>query len=234
MLPSFRNQRMKHLTKGSGWIFLSLKIMIAAATMIIIVRNINFNYIYSALIHPQNPRFFLLALFLLIPNIVLQWYRWHYLLKMSGLSITFWESFSSLLGGLAVGFVTPGRIGEMGRFLFIQKGDPLQAVGLVFIDKLFSFVIILIFGILGLFHFMSVITSRSTFLLWPLFVIVFLVAVIALLIVLHPQWIRHSLYHISLILPYRDKIQRLITSLDHFDGVKAARFLIMTICQYFI
>jgi uncharacterized protein (TIRG00374 family) len=216
------------------WFFFSLRIIIALLLMTLLLIGNSFEEIYKTFKSPKSPLFILLAFILLVPNIYIQWFRWHFLLRTNRFDITPFESFRSLMGGMVVGFVTPGRIGEMGRSLFLKEGDQLQAVGLVFIDKLYAFITILLGGVWSILFFMSNIFQTKYYLILPLAAVSSLVTFIGLSLALHPQWIRNFLYHISLSLPYRDKLKRVIQSMDRFKTREARLFLGMTLLLYMI
>ncbi len=216
------------------WTLFFIKLAIAIVAMAILVRTVNFREIDSAFQNPQNPVFILLAVFLLFPNVFLQLYRWHYLLRLLRQDISLMESISSFFGGMVVGFVTPGRIGEVGRSLFLKNVNRLQSVGLVFIDKLYSFLTILVGGIWGLFSLLVYHFNYGAFIFWPLFTVAFLVTLSGLIIVINPQVIRTFLYNLSLLLPYRDKIKQIISCIDSFQKKQAIFFLILSFLLYFV
>jgi len=216
------------------WMFLFLKVAIAVATLIILMKMVDFSEIRSALRNPLDPFFIFLAGALLIPNVIIQLYRWYFLLRLIKPDIKFIEVMGSLFGGMVVGFITPGRLGELGRSLFIQKSDRLQIVGLVFIDKMYSFVMVLSGGIWSFIFILLSRFDKAPFIVLPLCIVGVLVCITSLLLILHPHWIRTGLYNLSLILPYRDKLKRLISSLDQFTSSHAWTFMILSFLLYAI
>lgn len=208
-----------------AWGFFWLKVTIALLTMFLLVKTVDFRDIVSAFRNPQDSVFILLAFLLFFPNLTLQCYRWYYLLKLIQPEATFRESVVSLLGGMVVGFVTPGRIGEVGRFLFLWKGDRVQAIGLVFLDKLYAFVAILVGGVLGLFFLVGHLFDYTTFIVWPMGVVGLLLVAGVLTIAMHPDWLRTFLYNFSITLPVRDKLKRFIGFMDRFRREEARRLL---------
>lgn len=54
-------------------------------------------------------------------NIGLQLYRWHFLLQLINPNIELRTSAVSLFGSFSLGLFTPGRLGELGRALFIKS-----------------------------------------------------------------------------------------------------------------
>ena len=216
------------------WIFLALKLVIAGITMVILVKTVNFQNIYIAFKNPLNSHFIRIAFFLLIPNLIIQCFRWHYLITLVQPDISPLESIGSFFGGMVVGFVTPGRIGEVGRSLYIKHGDHLQVVGLVFIEKFYSFITVVMGGIWGMVFIFGYLFHFAALLFWPLAVVGFLISFAALALALHPEWIRSFLYNISMILPAREKMRRFIMCLDQFHFRQARFYLLLTIAFYVI
>lgn len=67
--------------------------------------------------------------------LVLRTAKWRWLLVRVQPE-TSWETAArSLLGGMALGLVTPGRVGEVGRAVFLPPGLRLAAAGLFVIDR---------------------------------------------------------------------------------------------------
>lgn len=215
-------------------IIFGIKILITISIMVILLKTVNFREIAFALKEPENPFFIYLAVFLLLPNLLFQWYRWNYLLRMMTDQVYFLESMGSLLGGMVVGFITPGRIGELGRSFFIHHIDRLQAVGLVFIDKLYSFIVILIGGVWGIVLFISYLFKYELYLLLPLCTIALLISIISFRVMIHPQWIRSIFYGVSILFPTREKLKTLIHCIDHFGNRQAQFFTVLTFCFYII
>lgn len=200
--------------------------------MAVVIRTVNFQEIAHALQNPADPASLLIATALFVPNLFLQWYRWHLLLRLINPAVPRSESVVSLLGGMVAGFVTPGRIGEVGRTLFLQKEDRLQALGLVVIDKLYAFFPVVVGGIWGLFLLLSYLFHYAAFIVYPLGLIASLLSLLALLIVFHPFWIRTFFYNLSILMPAKEKIQRVIHCMDRFETRQARIQLALSILLY--
>jgi uncharacterized membrane protein YbhN (UPF0104 family) len=216
------------------WIVLFLKLTITAVVMLLVVERVNFKEIDSAFRNPQNPLFIVLAVILLFPNLFIQWYRWHFLLRLLQKDVPVSESISSFFGGQVVGFVTPGRIGELGRSLFLKQIDRLQAIGLLIIDKFYAFLLILTGGLWGIIVLICYLFNYSTFIMIPLATAGVIIGLACIIIGLHPGWMRTFLYHISIFLPARDKLRQLISCMDQFKRMEARKFFIYTILFYCI
>jgi len=77
--------------------------------------------------------------------------RWHYvLIKVGNYNLSFRFILRSLLGGNALGLLTPGRLGELARGVFFQKEQFWQVSGLSVIDKGYAHIVSIFLGVLGL------------------------------------------------------------------------------------
>jgi len=80
----------------------------------------------------------LVALFCLAVLLFLRAYKWHRLMAAAGKS-SVRQSMRSLLGGFALGLITPGRLGELGRCAFVRKEERAQVALLTLYDRLLDF-----------------------------------------------------------------------------------------------
>ena len=80
-----------------------------------------------------------LAVLFILVNLGAQWSKWHILTGMIIPDRTVKLSMQSFLGGVTLGIITPGRIGECGRAVFFNKKSWLELTGLFFIDKFMNF-----------------------------------------------------------------------------------------------
>lgn len=78
-------------------------------------------------------------------------WRWHMLTQATGLHPTFSESWRLYCIGLFLGNITPGKMGEFGRAVYLQKkGLPLKkGILLGIVDRGTDSIIILLLGIAG-------------------------------------------------------------------------------------
>jgi uncharacterized protein (TIRG00374 family) len=203
------------------WIVILLKVTITAVALLILFRTVQLREIVGALRNPERPDFLVAAAILLLPNLLLQWIRWHLLLRLINPDTPASDSVVSLFGGMVAGFVTPGRIGEIGRTLFLKHEDRLQAVGLIVLDKLYAFFPVTAAGFWGVVLMLAYQYQYAPFLIWPLFIGAAFIVAVALTVILHPEWIRSFLYHISMLMPAREKLKRIITCIDRFGRREA-------------
>jgi uncharacterized protein (TIRG00374 family) len=94
-----------------------------------------------------------LALLLVLVMVFLKGVRWSYLLKMQGVSYPIWDSSLIYLGSLFWGTVTPGRVGDFMKVLYLKR-DRAMSIGKgmssVLVDRVFDLYILLILGCAGL------------------------------------------------------------------------------------
>jgi uncharacterized membrane protein YbhN (UPF0104 family) len=214
--------------------WLALKIALSAVILFVLIQKVDFKAIREAFTAPERPVFILLAGILFIPNLILQWYRWHYLLRLVRPDLKGIESLGSLLGGMVTGFVTPGRVGEVGRSLFLSKVDRLSALGLLVIDKFYSLLTILWGGMWCLTFFLGRIFEFDPFLFWPMVILMTAIQIVTGVLALHPEWVRNALYHITILFPSKDKLRNIITGMDCFNEKDAVPFLLITVFLYCI
>ena len=100
--------------------------------------------------------YLLLAIVANLPMFGLKAWRWQEMLKMQGISYPWRDAFLVFVAGLFLGLVTPGRVGEMSKALYLkQDRDVPVSVGLanVLMDRLFDLYTIMVLGTAGLIWF---------------------------------------------------------------------------------
>jgi uncharacterized membrane protein YbhN (UPF0104 family) len=78
------------------------------------------------------------ALFCFLVLLVVRAYKWHRLLAAAG-KAHIRKSLRSLFGGFALGLITPGRMGELGRCVFVRHEERAQVALLTVLDRLLDF-----------------------------------------------------------------------------------------------
>ncbi len=75
--------------------------------------------------------------------------RWRWLLGRLGVPCSVGRALYSYLGGMALGLTTPGRLGEVGRSLYIAGQDRVLLTGAALVDKVFDVSVIFAVGGVG-------------------------------------------------------------------------------------
>jgi uncharacterized membrane protein YbhN (UPF0104 family) len=126
-----------------------LKALVAGLALLLIIANLNLSSLLASL-KIANWRHTSLALILLVPNLLIQGLKWHYLLTRIHPQMRFATSMKSLLVGYPLGWITPGRLGEIGRGLIITSLPPELTIKLAILDKITNLGVNLLAGLAGL------------------------------------------------------------------------------------
>jgi uncharacterized protein (TIRG00374 family) len=97
--------------------------------------------------------YLLLAIAANVPMFGLKAWRWQEMLRMQGIRYPWRDAFLVFMAGLFLGLVTPGRVGEMTKALYVKQDRNVPiSVGLanVLMDRLFDLYTILVLGAAGL------------------------------------------------------------------------------------
>jgi len=199
--------------------------------MAMLVKRLQFDEMLEAF-QSANLLCILLAFILLVPNIYIQFYKWRYLVRLLKPEVTNLETFQSLLAGFTFGFITPGRLGEFGRAFFIKDCPWARLLGIAFVDKLFSLAVVILGGAIGLMFFVS--RQLYFYTMVPIIIFTIIALIVIYYVLFHPEIIKGFLYSLNIILPFRDKIKLLMSSLDNFHRRQAINLLLLTFCFYFI
>lgn len=107
-----------------------------------------------------SPAAIIFAVLLLLPNLAVQVAKWWYLLRLANRQISARTAWRSLIIGFPLGFVTPGRLGEIGRALYVEEISQRRTFGLVIVDKVAATLVTLVFGLAGL-HMLPILPPNS-------------------------------------------------------------------------
>lgn len=105
--------------------------------------------------------YFAVAVLAMVPAIMLKAQKWRIVLKSLGVQLAFWESFRIILVSYFVGSLTPARLGDFSRALYLKREDKTELVkgfSSTLIDRIFDLgllIILAFFSILFLVNFYS-------------------------------------------------------------------------------
>jgi len=105
--------------------------------ILVIVWRVPFAGLRAAFRHLETGSLFL-ALFSFLVLLFLRAYKWHRLMAAAGKGLLR-QSLRSLFGGFALGLITPGRLGELGRCAFVREDERAQVALLTVFDRLLDF-----------------------------------------------------------------------------------------------
>jgi len=79
-----------------------------------------------------------LAIFCILVLLLLRAYKWHCLMAAVG-NFRLRQSLRTIFGGFGLGLITPGRIGELGRCIFVRKDERTLVAILTMLDRCLDF-----------------------------------------------------------------------------------------------
>lgn len=194
-------------------VFFVLKVVVAGLMMTVLVQKISVAKLSDAIRSADNV-WIVMAAVLMPLNLYLQFFKWRLLVHRENLLVKKRHILYSLLVGMALGLVTPGRVGDFGRTFFIKRADWAKLLGLLMIDKLITLAILYIIGIFGLSHFISM--RLHPFVWLPVFIMTLGLVLMFLVFLLRPEILR------SIIARYHHFLHR-YTAIDRFmSGIEMA------------
>ncbi len=123
--------------------------------LFIILLNIDLSLLKNEILN-SDPTILFIAIVINIPHLFIKSYRWNFLLKQQGINYTPVQSFLVYLSSLYVGFLTPGRLGEFVKTLFLKsdKGVSIsKGFSSVLVDRLFDLYLLITLGFIGIWKF---------------------------------------------------------------------------------
>jgi len=129
-----------------------LKVLLTISLIIIIIYNVSFDKFAESFneinIYPVVISILLSPLVALLGTI-----KWQQIINHEAEDAKFAESLISFLGGMSLGLLTPGRVGEFGRIAFIKSGRLGVLAGIALVDKVIDLEVTLAIGIISVYIF---------------------------------------------------------------------------------
>lgn len=141
------------LSRKNVWIFI-LKLIFATGIITYLVNKLDFNEIKSTL-GSANLYLLLLAIFLLIPNLYLQYFKWSLICKRFFPGIKSKQIVISIFYGMSGAIITPFQIGEyVGRGMALKEYDAIKVVLATIVDKFIPLFVVTFAGAISMIGFM--------------------------------------------------------------------------------
>ncbi len=187
-----------------------------------------------------NPGWLLLAFLLNIPAIGIKAFRWWTLLRRQGIHLAYGTALASYFSALLVGFLTPGRVGEMVRVITLKHHAGVgyaRGFSSVVADRLFDLWLLLLLGLFGIFRFSIAGQGDWFWLVIPVFLLVFLPVFL-----LRADWVRIMGMKLVGVRPLKRNRHRIETRVDEFASSLASTMtlryamccVVMTLASYTI
>ncbi|MCB2198024.1 flippase-like domain-containing protein [bacterium] len=206
------------------WLIRLFKAAVSIGLIYLLVRTIQKDALQAA-ITEANPWWILAAVAIAPFNLILQGLRWHLLVKTELDSISFGKVFSSFLGGLSLGLITPGRVGEVGRIFLLEVPSRMRLAGLHVLDKLYFVAGIALLGPMSLFFMPGFHEALPDGIRGGAEVIVFILPLLYFVFALRPQPLRGLLLALQMGLGIKGRSLELLRA---YDGIHTRHCLIAT------
>ena len=178
-------------------VLFSIKLIIAVTLAWVVIYNIEAVQL-KYIIRNADVSFIIFAAALLPLNIYLQFRKWKYLAaKASESSIPDRQIWVSAFLGIAFGFITPGRIGELGKLFAISSADRLKLLSLGIIEKIYDVFPVLIFGSLSLAFLPHLFFSGSVMMRYNLIMFASVISVLTYFVAVHPGLFKTLFYYLK-------------------------------------
>ncbi len=208
--------------------FFMLKIVVAVLMLFVLIRKLSLERLVDALI-AADELFIAAAFLLMFFNIYLQFCKWRLVVYREKSDIKRRHLLFSLLVGMALGLVTPGRIGDFGRTFFVKNVEWARLLGLLMVDKLITLCVLYFFGIIGLSHFISM--RMHPFVWLPIFLMTLGLVSLFLLFLLRPVLLRSILVRLHHKSSRRGAVEKFLAGIESATPGFTGRLLFLTIVQ---
>lgn len=139
----------------------------------------------------SNKNYMIGALLLLPINILLQFIKWKYLIsRVSDSKTSSKLILTSVFLGISFGFITPGKVGELGKLFIIRNVDKLKLLSMSIIEKIYDVFPVLVFGVISIPFLPHLFFTDSALMQFNLLIITLVVSGILIFILLHPTLIK--------------------------------------------
>lgn len=227
-MPKISN-RLKDIPPGTRKAgFFLLKIIVAILVLSVLIRKLSVERLIDTLVTAENS-YIIAAFLLLFLNMYLQFCKWRLVVYRENPGVKRRHILFSLLVGMALGLITPGRIGDFGRTFFVKNVDWAKLMGLLMIDKLITLAVLYFFGIIGLSHFISM--RMHPFVWLPIFLMTLGLILLFLLFLLRPELLRTLVYRFHKKLSRHTAMEKFLIGIEMATPGFTMRLLILTTAQ---
>jgi uncharacterized protein (TIRG00374 family) len=179
----------KMKSRSAKRVLIAAKIIISVLVLMFLIHIISYKEIVKALAQASKT-WALAGLSLLALNLFLQYKKWLILAQLEKPDVAPKEVFTSLLAGITLGFITPGRLGEFGRSMFISQTNWTHLFSFILADKLLILLNVILFGIIGLTYFIK---SFLTLHYWVLVsILAFIIEIILVYALIKPSLFKNT------------------------------------------
>jgi uncharacterized protein (TIRG00374 family) len=164
--------------------------------LILLLVQWDLRHVVSMLLH-ADPIWVALSTIMILPLMAIKTVRWQGILFSQSIRYRFWPAYVAYFAGLFVGFLTPGRLGELTKALYVWRDCKQGSSQPVSFARSFSGVIadrIFDLGAVMFVSFLALANLVLDFTVWLALSAVGMVFIAALIVLLNPHtfaWLQH-------------------------------------------
>jgi len=154
-----------------------------------------------------NPLYLILAMLMTVPTLFNKTLCWNYIKRQQRIKYSLKNSFLMYCSGLYIGLLTPGRLGEIAKALYLKKDGYSMGKSLVSVvlDRLSDFVFLLLFIFWGSVLFFTV--FQKTILIPVLYMTIVIALFLIFLKIGLIKWVLNKIFRIFIPLKYQKSWQ---------------------------
>ncbi|MCB0278080.1 MAG: flippase-like domain-containing protein [Calditrichaeota bacterium] len=190
-----------------------IKFVIGIALIIYLVKTINEHQDIIPILQKVDEKWIFFAIIIMVPNILLQAWKWWILIRNVKSDLSFWSACGSTLGGMSLGILTPGRIGELGKGLFLDQVEKWQITGLALLDRVFNMAAIMIFGLIAYLYILKELYLASMFIYIPIALTILILFVFFIYFLLNPEILRAAYNRFEQLHRFKEQTKLFFSSL---------------------
>jgi len=175
--------------------FKKYSFLIGIILFIIILQNLDIKEIIKN-IKDINILYLLAVIALLVPTLIIKSFCWNYILRKQKIKYSLKDTFIMYCSGLYFGIITPGRIGEITRALYLKKDGHSMGKSLmsIVLDRISDFAFLFLFILLGGLFFVT--TFQKEILIFVIGIIIIIVFFLFFLKIGLIKWFLNKLFQI--------------------------------------
>lgn len=184
---------------------------------LIILSRINIGKLFQN-IEKINPLYLILAFLTTIPTIVNKAICWNYIKRQQGIKYSLKDSLLMYYSGIYLGFITPGKLGELAKAVYLKKdGHSLgKSLVSVVLDRASDIIFLLAFIFVGSLFYLSMFQKQVLILISGL-----IISVVLLLVFIKIGLVKWALIKaFNILVPEKYKKSWQINSQDFINNLK--------------
>lgn len=186
-----------------------------------IILNVDFIKIFEVLKN-INIFYLIISLLLGVPIIVIKALKWKLLIKAYKINYSLIKSITSWLVGFSFGIVTPGRVGDLVRVLYLKEKVNLgKSLTTVIVDRVIDILILFCLAIFGIISFVMFYTEIGA--LYTIVPVIFVLFLVAVYLLTKKRFVYFLLKPIFKITPNKHKTKIDITIDNFYSGLNSMK-----------